>query len=337
MSGGDSGGDPPGDEKPIVLLHRLPTFELPYQDRLSGSFTLVDPPIASLSDFNSESHRQYLTTNATEVRAVLCVGPSPIDAQTLNCLPSLECVVVSATGVDKVDLAECGRRGIAVANAGDAFSEDVADFAVGLLIDVLRKISASDRFVRTGSWPNVGQFPLGYRLRGKQVGIVGLGTIGSMVAERLIPFGCSIAYNSRKRKQSVSFPYYDSAYDLALNSDVLVICCCLTNETRHIINKDVMTALGKEGVIINVGRGALIDEKEMVQLLLEGKLGGAGLDVFENEPNVPTELYLLDNVVLTPHRAVTTPESFMALEEVMVENLEAFFSNRPLRSPVMLD
>ncbi|GAB4834315.1 hypothetical protein Ancab_032567 [Ancistrocladus abbreviatus] len=337
MSGGDSGGDPTADGKPIVLVHRLPTFKLPFQDRLSSNFTLVDPPIASLSHFNSESHRQYLTTNAAEVRAVLCLGPSPIDAQTLNCLPSLECVVVSAAGVDKVDLAECRLRGIAVANSGDAFSEDVADFAVGLLIDVLRKISASDRFVRTGSWPNVGQFPLGYRLRGKRVGIVGLGSIGSKVAERLIPFGCSIAYNSRKRKQFVSFPYYDSAYDLALNSDVLVICCSLTNETHHIINKGVMTALGKEGVIINVGRGALIDENEMVQLLVEGKLGAAGLDVFVNEPNVPKELYLLDNVVLTPHRAATTPESFKALDEVMVENLEAFFSNRPLRSPVMLD
>lgn len=166
---------------------------------------------------------------------------------------------------------------------------------------------------------------------------MGLGSIGSEVAKRLVPFGCSIAYTSRKKKPGVSYPFYANVSGLAADSDVLIVCCALTEETHHVINKHVMTALGKEGVIINVGRGALIDEKELVHFLVRGELGGAGLDVFEDEPHVPKELLTLDNVVLSPHVAVLTAESFAALEQVVIGNLEAFFSNKPLLSPVKLE
>jgi len=130
----------------------------------------------------------------------------------------------------------------------------------------------------------------------------------------------------------VSYPFYTNVCELAANSDALIICCGLTDQTRHMINREVLLALGKEGVIVNIGRGAIIDEKEMVQCLAEGEIGGAGLDVFENEPNVPKELFALDNVVLEPHLAVFTPESFKALRDLMIGNLEAFFSNKPLLS-----
>lgn len=243
----------------------------------------------------------------------------------------------SSAGVDHIDLVECRRRGIKVTSAGDAFSEDVADYAVGLLIDVLRRVSAADRYVRAGLWPARGEFSLGSKLGGKRVGIVGLGSIGSLVAKRLEAFGCIIAYNSRSKKPHVAFPYFSTVHDLATNSEVLIICCSLTNETHHLINKDVLRALGKKGVIVNVGRGALIDEKELVQFLVQGEMGGAGLDVSENEPNVPKELFELDNIVLSPHKAAFTPESFAALREVVVGNLEAFFSNKPLLSPVGLE
>lgn len=162
------------------------------------------------------------------------------------------------------------------------------------------------------------------------MGIVGLGNIGSQVAKRLQPFGCDIAYNSRSKKQSLPFPYYARISDLAANSDVLILCCALTDETHHVINREVMTALGDRGVIINVGRGGLIDEKELVQFLVRGELGGAGLDVFENEPNVPKELFSLDNVVLSPHHAIITLESLDALQELTISNLKAFFSKKPL-------
>ncbi|KAI3923403.1 hypothetical protein MKW92_030004 [Papaver armeniacum] len=176
---------------------------------------------------------------------------------------------------------------------------------------------------------------LNYYLGGKRVGIIGLGSIGSEVAKRLEAFGCIISYNSRNKKSTVPFPYYSRVTDLASNSDILVLCCELNEETFHIINKTVMLAPGKKGIIINVGRGALIDEKEFVQCSVQGDIGGAGLDVFENEPYVPAELLKLDNVVLSPHKAVLTPESFSALHELLIANLDAFFSGKPLLSLVM--
>ncbi|KAK9275998.1 hypothetical protein L1049_005529 [Liquidambar formosana] len=316
---------------PQILIHRLPSFDLPFKAQLVTRFRLIDPYASS------DPTAFFSSPQAQSVRVLLPVGPSPVTADTLRCLPSLQCVIGSSAGVDHIDLAECRRRGIAVTNAGSAFSEDVADYAVGLLIDVLRRLSAADRYVRSGSWPVKGEYPLGSKLGGKRVGIVGLGSIGYEIAKRLEAFGCSIAYNSRKKKPSVLFPFHENVCSLAANSDVLIICCALTNETHHLINKDVMTALGKEGVIINIGRGALINEKEMVQFLVQGEIKGAGLDVFENEPNVPKELFELDNVVLSPHRAVLTPESFTTLYEVVMANLDAFFSNKPLVSPVDLE
>ncbi|KMT12202.1 hypothetical protein BVRB_5g101500 [Beta vulgaris subsp. vulgaris] len=309
-------------QKPLLVIHSLPSYNSFFYDRLSPTFTLIDP---------------ITSTDASSARALLCVGLSPLGKKILDCLPSLECVLISCVGVDHVDISECRRRGISVANVGDAFSDDVADCAVGLMLDVLRRISLADRFVRAGSWPQLPQFPLGFRLRGKRVGIVGLGSIGSRVATRLISFGCNIAYNSRQKKPSVSLPYYANVSELARGSDILIICCSLTDQTHHMINKDVLAALGKEGVVINIGRGALIKETELVQFLVEGKIGGAGLDVFEDEPNVPKELFGLENVVLSSHRAVLTPESFNAAEDIMVANLEAFFSNKPLLTPISLE
>lgn len=323
----------PQDPKPLIVIHRIPSFSLTFAHRLTPSFSLLDP-LAAAGDADPVA---VLRSHAAEARAVLCVGPSPLGKETLDCLPSLEVVVTQCAGTDHIDLSECHRRGIAVANLGDAFSDDVADCAVGLLIDVLRKISASDRFVRAGSWPERGEFSLGVRLEGKRVGIVGLGSIGSRIADRLIPFGCMISYTSRHKKPNVSYPYYNKIHDLAIKSDILILSCSLTDQTHQIVNKQVLAELGKEGVIINVGRGALINERELVKFLVEGEIGGAGLDVFEDEPNVPKELFGLDNVVLSPHQAVLTPESIKASQDVVVANLEAFFSNKPLLSPIGWD
>ncbi|KAF8036170.1 hypothetical protein BT93_C2005 [Corymbia citriodora subsp. variegata] len=200
---------------------------------------------------------------------------------------------------------------------------------------MLRKLSAGDQHVTCGLWRSEGQFALGSKLGGKRVGIVGMGRIGQEVAKRLEAFGCAISYQSRKKKPYVSYPFYSNVYELATNCDALIICCGLTEQTHHMINREVLLALGKEGVIVNIGRGSSIDEKEMVQLLVQGELGGAGLDVFENEPIVPEELLALDNVVLSPHRAVYTPETLTDLCDLVVGNLEAFFSNKPLLSSVL--
>ncbi|XP_052479161.1 glyoxylate/hydroxypyruvate reductase HPR3 [Gossypium raimondii] len=206
-------------------------------------------------------------------------------------------------------------------------------FGAANLLPSTQGVVKSVQIIPFGPYENT-VLNLELQLGGKRVGIVGLGSIGSEVAKRLLAFGCTIAYTSRNKKRSVSFPFYANVRDLASNSDVLVLCCALTKETYHMINKDVMVALGKEGVIINVGRGSLINEKELVQCLVGGEMGGSGLDVYENEPNVPKELFGLDNVVLSPHCAVMTPESFEALDQLIVVNLKAFFSNKPLVSVV---
>ncbi|KAI3932213.1 hypothetical protein MKW92_013502 [Papaver armeniacum] len=302
------------DELPIVLtLHPFP-FIPSFEEQFSKKFKTLKRIDLSIP------LNEFLTTHCQSVKALICGAGAPVPIETLNCLPSLGCVLTTSAGLDHIDLVECKRRGIAVCNAGTAYSEDVADLAVDLLIDVLRRISSADRFVRAGLWPVKGEFPLGSKLGGKRVGIVGLGSIGSEVAKRLEAFGCIISYNSRNKKPTVPFPYYSSVTDLASNSDILVLCCELNEETFHIINKTVMLALGKKGIIINVGRGALIDEKELVRCLVQGDMGGVGLDVFENEPYVPAELLKLDNVVLSPHKAVLTPESFSALHELLIAN-----------------
>lgn len=176
------------------------------------------------------------------------------------------------------------------------------------------------------------------QVSGKRVGIVGLGSIGSLVARRLAALGCRVAYHSRAPKPSCSCPYafFPTARALALASDVLVLSCALTEETRRVVGREVLEALGQGGVLVNVGRGGLVDEPELVRCLREGVIGGAGLDVFEDEPDVPPELLAMDNVVLSPHRAVLTPESMRGLLDVVAGNLDAFFAGRPLLSPVSL-
>ncbi|CAI9101642.1 OLC1v1039012C1 [Oldenlandia corymbosa var. corymbosa] len=312
---------------PIILRTK-------YEKQLSEKFRVLKPWESPLP------LQQFLRTHARNTRALICSGAFKyLGAETLDLLPSLRLVVTSSAGLDHIDLQECRRRDIAVAYAGTIFSADVADMAVGLLIDVLRKIGAADRFVKSGLWPVQPvdeSYPLATKLSHKRVGIVGLGSIGQEVAKRLEAFDCKISYQSRTKKCSVSYPFYDGVRELAANCDILVVCCALNDQTYHLINKEVLEALGKQGVIINIARGPVIDEKELVQFLQEGRIAGAGLDVFEDEPNVPSELCGLDNVVLSPHYAALTEESFREMYELIVSNLEAFFSDQPLISPVVL-
>ncbi|XP_018439494.1 glyoxylate/hydroxypyruvate reductase HPR3 [Raphanus sativus] len=318
-------------ESPIVLVQRPPTFD--FMDELLGR----NFPILTTHHTSSVPLLNSLSRHASSIRAVVNMGMLKIDADLLSHLPSLQLLVCTSVGTDHIDLSECKRRGISVANAGEAFSEDVADCAVGLLISLLRQIPAADRYVRSGKWAKSGEFQLGIKLSGKRVGILGLGTIGSLIAKRLDPFGCIISYNSTSQKQSIPYLYYPDVLSLAANNDVIVLCCALNDQTRHIVNREVMESLGKNGFIINVGRGGLIDEEELVKCLVDGVIGGAGLDVFEKEPRIPTELFGLDNVVLSPHAAMATPESLDNIAQLALANLKAFFSNQPLISPVRLD
>ncbi|XP_027336868.1 glyoxylate/hydroxypyruvate reductase HPR3-like [Abrus precatorius] len=317
--------------KVLVLgLHKCYASIIPHY---SHKFHFLDPKLSGLS-----LHHFIVAHNhqPSSIPAILCSTTYSISADVLRLLPSLRLVVTTSSGTDHIDLNECRRRGIQVAAAGGVFSEDVADMAVALLIDVVRKISAGDRYLRTQNHSTCLDFPLvDSKLSCKRVGIVGLGSIGMEVAKRLEGFGCIISYHSKHQK-AVSYPFFSNVTELATTCNALVVCCALNEETKHIINKDVILALGKEGFIVNVGRGALIDEKQLVKCLMEGQIGGAGLDVFENEPRVPEELLEMNNVVLSAHHAAATAESKILLIELVIGNLEAFFSNKPLISPVIL-
>ncbi|KAI7725727.1 hypothetical protein M8C21_016606, partial [Ambrosia artemisiifolia] len=252
----------------------------------------------------------------------------------IDSLPALEIISSFSVGLDKVDLEYCKEKGVRVTNTPDVLTDDVADLAIGLVLATLRRICEADRFVRGELWKK-DEFKMTMKFSGKKVGIVGLGRIGTAIAKRAESFNCTISYHSRSEKPELIYKYFSSVIKLAANCDILVVACALTEETRHIINREVINALGPKGVLVNIGRGAHIDEPELVSALVEGRLAGAGLDVFEHEPHVPEELFGLDNVVMLPHVASSTVETEIAMADLVVANLEAHFLKKPLLTQVV--
>ncbi|PON34073.1 Erythronate-4-phosphate dehydrogenase [Parasponia andersonii] len=277
---------------------------------------------------------QFIKDHAESVRAIVGSGISTIDADLISAFPNLEIVASFSVGLDNVDLELCKEKGIRVTNTPDVLTDDVADLAIGLMLAVLRRLCESDRYVRAGNLKK-GDYKLTTKFTGKTVGIIGLGRIGQAIAKRSEAFSCPIAYHSRSEKPDVKYKYYPSVAELAANSDILVVACALTQESRNIVNREVMDALGPKGVLINIARGPHVDEPELVSALVEGRLGGAGLDVYQNEPEVPEELFKLENVVLLPHVGSGTNETRKAMADLVIANLEAHFSNKPLLTPVV--
>lgn len=277
----------------------------------------------------------FIKENALSIRAVVGNATAGADSQLIDSLPSLEIVSSFSVGLDKIDLGKCKEKGIRVTNTPDVLTEDVADLAIGLILTTLRGICACDRYVRAGLWKAKGDFKLTTKFTGKTVGIIGLGRIGMAIAKRAEAFSCPITYYSRTEKPDLKYKYYPSVVQLASNCDILIVACPLTAETRHIVNREVIDALGPKGLLINIGRGPHVDEAELVSALVEGRLGGAGLDVYENEPEVPEKLFGLDNVVLLPHVGSGTVETRNAMADLVVRNLEAHFSKKPLLTPVV--
>ncbi|QYG02962.1 MULTISPECIES: 2-hydroxyacid dehydrogenase [Massilia] len=268
------------------------------------------------------------------IRAVLTTGTVGVTPELVASLPALEIVSVHGVGVDAVPLALLAQQGIHVTNTPDVLTDDVADFAVTLLLSAVRRLPLLDRYVRAGEWPAKAPLTQARSLTGKVAGIVGFGRIGQAVAQRLQGFGIEIRYHQRsagpapERRSS-------SLLTLAEESDMLVLCMPGGPETRHMIGLDVIEALGPEGTLVNIARGSVVDEAALVAALQDGRLGAAGLDVFEDEPNVPAALFALDNVVLTPHVGSFTVEARRAMGRLAVANLLAHFNGEPLPTPVL--
>ncbi len=237
-------------------------------------------------------------------------------------------------GYDRVDVPAAIERGIPVTHTPDVLNDEVADLAIGLMLSVARRIPQADRYVRAGRWAAEGPMPLARKMSGARLGIVGLGRIGQAIAKRAAAFGMQIAYTGRTQRPGLPYPYHPSARALAANVDFLVVITPGGEGTRHLIDREVLRALGPRGFLVNVARGSVVDEQALVEALRAGEIAGAGLDVFAQEPEVPQALREMDNVVLTPHMASATHETRQAMADLALANLQAHFAGRPLLSPV---
>nr|WP_035850544.1 2-hydroxyacid dehydrogenase [Cryptosporangium arvum] len=275
-----------------------------------------------------------LASYADSVRVVVTGGHAGVDTALLDALPGLRAIVHFGAGYDGTDVATARERGILVSNTPGVLDDSVADTAVGLMIDVLRRFSASDRYVRAGRWATDGPYPLQRTVSGSRVGIVGLGHIGTAIATRLEAFNCPIAYHNRRAVPDSPYRYEPSLVRLAASVDVLVVAVTGGTGTRGLIGREVLEALGPDGVLVNVARGSVVDEPALVALLTAGKLGGAGLDVFTDEPHVPPELLDRDDVVLLPHVGSATVATRAAMADLTLANLRSFLETGTLVTPV---
>lgn len=271
-----------------------------------------------------------------QVRAVVTGGATGIWPTVFDALPALEIIAINGVGTDAVDLQRARERGVRVTTTPDVLTEDVADLAFGLMLSVSRALCVGDRFVRDGKWSQrIPVPPVSRRVHGKRLGIVGLGRIGRAVARRGQGFSMQIAYTGQRQHEDVSYRYEPSLRRLAEDSDFLVLTTIGGPRTKGLIDRGVLEALGSKGVLINVSRGSVVDESALVAALRDGHLGGAGLDVFDAEPNVPEALLGLSNVVLQPHVASATVEARLAMGELVLANLDAHFGKRTLPSAVV--
>ena len=284
---------------------------------------------------DAAARTEFLDRSGADVTAVVTSGRTGVDADLMAALPNLGAVVNFGVGYDTTDVAAAEKRGVGVSNTPDVLTDCVADTAVGLMIDVMRRFSAADRYLRAGSWPVEGNYPLTRQVSNTRVGIIGLGRIGGAIAKRLSAFGCTISYHNRNRVQRSEFTYVGSPVELATGVDVLVIAAAGGSGTSRLVDADVLDALGAEGYLINIARGSVVDEQALVERLASGRLAGAGLDVFADEPNVPAELTHMDNVVLLPHVGSGTVQTRAAMEVLTLRNLDEFLATGRLVTPVL--
>lgn len=273
---------------------------------------------------------------APRIRGIAASGESKVGAELIARLPALEVISVMGVGYDGIDVAAAKARGVMVTHTPDVLNDDVADLAIGLMLSAARQLPAADRFVREGRWA-AGPMPLARKMSGTRLGLVGMGRIGQAIAKRALAFGMKIGYTARSARSGLPYRFMPSAAALAAESDFLVVITPGGAATRHLVNAEVLTALGKgrgDGILVNVARGSVVDEQALVDALQRGVIAGAGLDVFESEPNVPEALRALPHVVLTPHIGSATTATRQAMADLAFANLAAHFAGRAHPTPV---
>ncbi|MEM9765049.1 MAG: 2-hydroxyacid dehydrogenase [Pseudomonadota bacterium] len=284
--------------------------------------------------FEAEDKEMFLLGIGGKVKGVATSGHIGCPPEVMNKLPNLEMIASFGVGYDAIDTADCRARGITVTNTPDVLTDAMAEITVGLMIALCRKIPQTDAYVRAGKWHTVGHYALTGELTGKRLGILGLGRIGKEVARRAQAFKMEVVYHGRSRQADQPYPYFASLEEMARDVEWLVVIAPGTPETKGIVSRQVLEALGPEGHLVNVARGGLVDQEALVEMLAKKAIAGAALDVFADEPQVPEALWGLDNVVLSPHQGSATTKTRTAMGDLVVRNLAAHFAGDPLLTPV---
>ncbi|MDI4664888.1 2-hydroxyacid dehydrogenase [Xanthobacter autotrophicus] len=308
------------DQARLAVLTTGPVMEDVVERQLAGRFDLV--PLEALSE-----------ANAGAVCAIATRGKVRVDEALMARLPNLRIVGNFGVGYDTVDAVAAARRGVIVTNTPDVLNEEVADLTLGLLLATVRQIPQADRFLRDGKWLKAA-YPLGPTLRGRTVGIVGMGRIGKAIARRLEAFSVPVVYHGRRPQPDVALTYYASLLDMARDVSVLVVIVPGGAQTRHLVDAAVLAALGPDGILINVARGTVVDEAALLRALEARTILAAGLDVFADEPNVPEAFFALDNAVLLPHVGSSTHHTRTAMGQLVVDNILAVMDGKAPLTPV---
>ena len=306
----------------VLIYSRFPKAMMM---RIGERFELMDAA-------GKPPHDVFTAQQLSGLRAMITAGGTPLGAAMMDKMPSLRAIVCYGTGYDGVDLAAAAQRKIAVGHSPAANAAAVADLAVTLMLAVTRRLLPADQYVRSGNWSAAKPSPL---MRpqpgnpGRRVGIYGMGEIGRKIASRVAAFESEVAYFSRSR-HDVPYRYLPSLEALAEWCSVLMIAVRAGADTHHAVDANILRKLGKDGYVVNISRGSVIDQKALVAALAEQVIAGAGLDVYESEPHAPDPLTSFPNVVLTPHVGGHTVESHNAMQDCVIANLEAFFAGKPL-------
>lgn len=297
---------------------------------------LLEPQLRAVFNLHDRLHETdpaAFAKIAPSIRAIAASGESKVPASLIEQLPKLEIISVFGVGYDGVDVAAAKARDVMVTHTPNVLNDDVADLAMGLMLAAARQLPAADRYVKDGKWPT-GPMPLARKVSGARMGIVGIGRIGQAIAQRALAFNMSVAYTARSAKADLPFKYVATPEALAAESDYLVVITPGGAGTRKLINADVLKALGTKGILVNVARGTVVDEAALIEALQNGVIGGAGLDVFENEPNVPEALRAFPHVVLAPHIGSATTQTRQAMADLAFNNMKSHFDGHAVHTPV---
>jgi len=306
----------------LVLKPLLPR----QMEQLDGHFTLHHV-------YQAPAPADLIESVGPRIRGVVTSGATGFGQDMLVRLPALEIVASSGVGTDSIDIPACHARGVPVTNTPDVLNDDVADLGIALILGAMRQLAQGHAYTRDGSWSRKGPMALTRSVCGKTLGIVGLGRIGKELAERASALKMKIAYTGRK-PQDTPYDFVADLCELAGRADVLALTCPGGAATRHLIDARVLAALGPESWVVNLSRGSVIDETALIDALQQGKIGGAALDVFENEPHINPAFSTLENVLLYPHHASGTVETRDAMSQLVVDNLLAHFGGQSLLTPV---